>query len=81
MTSEQAQSLKESLESMFEHIERKQGMVEDLQRIEKLQSEIASTAPTMLNHYLQRRSYTKALHFLNHELTTEDLERPTSSHD
>lgn len=81
MTSEQAQSLKESLESMFEHIERKQGMVEDLQRIEKLQSEIASTAPTMLNHYLQRRSYTKALHFLNHELTTEDLERPTSVHD
>ena len=81
MTSEQAQSLKESLESMFEHIERKQGMVEDLQRIKKLQSEIASTAPTMLNHYLQRRSYTKALHFLNHELTTEDLERPTSAHD
>lgn len=66
---------------MFEHIERKQGMVEDLQRIEKLQNEIASTAPTMLNHYLQRRSYTKALHFLNHELTTEDLERPTSAHD
>jgi hypothetical protein len=80
MTSEQAQSLKESLESMFEHIERKQGMVEDLQRIEKLQSEIASTAPTMLNHYLQRRSYTKALHFLNHELTTEDLEPSTSAH-
>ena len=79
MTSEQAKSLKESLESMFEHIERRQGMVEDLQRIEKLQSEIASTAPTMLNHYLQRRSYTKALHFLNHELTTEDLE--PSAHD
>ena len=81
MTSEQAKSLKESLESMFEHIERKQGMVEDLQRIEMLQSEIASTAPTMLNHYLQRRSYTKALHFLNHELTTEDLERSTSAQD
>ena len=81
MTSEQAKSLKESLESMFEHIERKQGMVEDLQRIEKLQSEIASTAPKMLNHYLQRRSYTKALHFLNQELTGEDMERQTSADD
>lgn len=81
MTSEQAKSLKESLESMFEHIARKQGMVEDLQQIEKLQGEIAPTAPKMLNHYLQRRSYTKALDFLNQELTTEDMERTISADD
>lgn len=79
MTTEQAKSLKESLESMFEHIETRQGMVEDLQRIERLQREIAPTAPKMLNHYLQRRSYTKALDFLNHELTTEGVNRPTSA--
>ena len=81
MTTEQAKSLKESLESMFEHIERRQGMVEDLQRIERLQHEIASTAPTMLNHYLERRSYTKALDFLNQEFTIGDIDRPTSADD
>ena len=81
MTTEQAKSLKESLESMFEHIERRQGMVEDLQQIERLRREIAPTAPTMLNHYLERRSYTKALDFLNQELTIGDIDRPTSTDD
>ena len=81
MTTEQAKSLKKSLESMFEHIANKQGMVEDLKQIEKLQREISPTAPTMLNHYLERRSYTKALDFLNQELTTEDINRLTSVDD
>ncbi len=56
-------------------------MVDDLQQIERLQREIAPTAPAMLNHYLQRRSYTKALDFLNQELTSEDMNRPTSPDD
>ena len=77
MTTEQAKSLKESLESMFEHIARRQGMANDLQQIERLQREIAPTAPSMLNHYLQRRSYTKALDFLNQELAAKDVNRPT----
>ncbi len=81
MTTEQAKSLKKSLESMFEHIANKQGMVEDLKQIEKLQREISPTAPTMLNHYLERRSYTKALDFLNQELTTKDINRLTSVDD
>ena len=81
MTTEQAKSLKESLESMFEHIARRKGMAEDLQRIERLQREIASTAPTMLNHYLQRRSYTKALDFLNQEFALKDADRPISADD
>lgn len=81
MTTEQAKSLKESLESMFEHIARRQGMTADLQRIEELQREIAPSAPTMLNHYLERRSYTKALDFLNQELTTRNMNRPTSTDD
>lgn len=81
MTTEQARSLKESLESMFEHIAGRHGMSEDLQQIERLQREIAPTAPSMLNHYLQRRSYTKALDFLNQELTTGDIDRPSSTDD
>ena len=73
MTTEQAKSLKESLESMFENIAAKQGMADDLQQIERLQRDIAPTAPSMLNHYLERRSYTKALDFLNRELAAKSV--------
>ena len=64
MTAEQATTLKTTLESMFEHIAQKQSIVEDLQQIEHLHQEIGTTVPTQLRHYLQRRSYTKALDFL-----------------
>ena len=73
MTTEQAKSLKKSLESMFENIAAKQGMADDLQQIERLQRDIAPTAPSMLNHYLERRSYTKALDFLNRELAAKNV--------
>ena len=73
MTTEQAKSLKKSLESMFENIAAKQGMADDLQQIERLQRDIAPTAPSMLNHYLERRSYTKALDFLNRELAAKSV--------
>ena len=60
MTAEQATALKATLESMFEHIAQKQSIVEDLEQIDRL----GATAPPALRHYLQRRSYTKALDFL-----------------
>ena len=65
MTTEQATILKTTLESMFEHITQKESIVEDLEQIEHLQQEIGATVPPSLRHYLQRRSYTKALDFLN----------------
>lgn len=64
MTTEQATTLKITLESMFEHIAQKESIIEDLEQIERLQQEIGSTVPSQLRHYLQRRSYTKALDFL-----------------
>ena len=64
MTAEQATTLKTTLESMFEHIAQKQSIVGDLQQIEHLHQEIGAAVPTQLRHYLQRRSYTKALDFL-----------------
>ncbi len=76
MTAEQAQGLKTTLESMFDNIAAKQSMIEDLQRIEQLHQEIAPTAPPMLNHYLQRRSYTKALEFLEQGFVVEETDRP-----
>ena len=64
MTTEQATSLKTTLESMFAHIAQKESIIEDLEQIERLQEQIGSTVPSQLRHYLQRRSYTKALDFL-----------------
>ena len=64
MTTEQATNLKKTLESMFEHIAQKQSIIEDLEQIERLHQDIGVAVPPQLRHYLQRRSYTKALDFL-----------------
>ena len=71
MTTEQAATLKITLESMFEHIAQKESIIEDLEQIERLQQEIGSTVPAQLRHYLQRRSYTKALDFLKDDLVAD----------
>ena len=71
MTTEQATTLKTTLESMFEHIAQKQSIVEDLQQIEHLHQEIGVAVPPQLRHYLQRRSYTKALDFLKDDLVAD----------
>ena len=71
MTTEQATTLKTTLESMFEHITQKESIIEDLEQIERLQQEIGATVPTQLRHYLQRRSYTKALDFLTEDFVAD----------
>lgn len=76
MTTEQTITLKQTLESMFDSIAKKQNIIESLNRIEKLHQEIASTAPPMLIHYLKRRSYAKALDFLRKDTVVEDASRP-----
>lgn len=71
MTTEQATILKTTLESMFAHIAQKESIIEDLEQIERLQQEIGSTVPSQLRHYLQRRSYTKALDFLTEDFNAD----------
>ena len=71
MTTEQATSLKTTLESMFAHIAQKESIIEDLEQIERLQAEIGSTVPSQLRHYLQRRSYAKALDFLKDDFAAD----------
>ena len=71
MTTKQATSLKTTLESMFAHIAQKESIIEDLEQIERLQQEIGSTVPSQLRHYLQRRSYTKALEFLKEDFVAD----------
>ena len=72
MTSQQATTLKATLQSMFNRIEKRQNIIEDLQQLEQLQQELTPTAPPMLNHYLQRRSYAKALEFLTESVVVEE---------
>ncbi len=71
MTTEQATTLKTTLESMFDHIAQNESIIEDLEQIERLQQEVGTTAPPQLRHYLERRSYTKALDFLRDDFVPD----------
>ena len=64
MTKEQASELQNALETMLNRIAIGDDITEQLLRIEQLSTDIESTAPTMLKHYLERKSYTKALDFV-----------------
>lgn len=56
--------LKAALETMFSRIERGEDILEQLEQINVLHQELDPTAPKMLQHYLERKSYTKALALL-----------------
>ncbi len=64
MTTQQASELKNTLEKMMNRIATGEDITEQLLSINQLSIDIESTAPKMLMHYLQRKSYTKALDFL-----------------
>lgn len=64
MTTEQTSELQNTLETMFNRIATGDDITEQLLRIQQLSTDIESAAPKMLMHYLQRKSYTKALDFL-----------------
>ena len=56
--------LRQALETMFSRIEAGEDILEQLERINALHQELAPTVPKMLGHYLERKSYTKALALL-----------------
>ncbi len=64
MTTQQTSELKNTLEKMMNRIATGEDITEQLLSINQLSIDIESTAPKMLMHYLQRKSYTKALDFL-----------------
>ena len=49
---------------MLSRIETGEDILEQLERINGLYRELPATAPKMLRHYLERKSYTKALALL-----------------
>lgn len=64
MQVEQISELTQTLETMMQRIETGEDIMEQLEGIDVLSQELAPTAPKMLLHYLERKSYTKALEFL-----------------
>ena len=56
--------LRQALETMFSRIETGEDILDQLERINVLHRELDPTAPKMLQHYLERKSYTKALALL-----------------
>ena len=61
---ERFSDLRQALESMMQRIETGEDILEQLEQINALSQELAPTAPKMLMHYLERKSYTKALALL-----------------
>jgi len=76
MNTDQAQSLVASLEEMLANIGKGEPIVDQLADIGRLQGEIEPTASPQLTHFLQQRSYTKALEFLKMGTVNEDPNRP-----
>lgn len=70
MVTDMTLALKQALSTMFARIEAGEDITTQLLRIDTLAQEIAPTAPAMLKHYLERRSYTKALAFLEQEMAS-----------
>ena len=81
MTSKQAEALKNALESMMDAIGKKESITEHLLHLSALQRKLAPVSSPQLNHFLQNRSYTKALEYLRNGVVVEDPNRPDCDDD
>ena len=81
MTAAHARSLLLSLETLLKNIAGSEPIGEQLAEIDRLQREIESTAPAQLTHFLQRRSYAKALEYLKAGFVVDDPNRPDCDDD
>lgn len=65
MQAKRFSELRQALETMLHRIETGEDIMEQLERIDMLSQNLAPTeTPKMLQHYLERKSYTKALALL-----------------
>ena len=60
----QTAELRQALETMFARIETGEDILAQLTEINVLHQQLDPAAPKMLRHYLERKSYTKALELL-----------------
>jgi hypothetical protein len=64
MQGERLSELRQALETMMQRIETGEDIMEQLEQIDLLHQNLEPSAPKMLQHYLERKSYTKALALL-----------------
>ena len=64
MQTELLAELRHALETMLSRIETGEDILEQLEQIDALHQELTPADPKMLTHYLERKSYTKALELL-----------------
>ena len=72
MTFNEYQKLHDAIERLFTSIAKnKNDVAEHVLEVDRLSREVISEVPPMLRHYLERRSYQKALDFINGEDESE----------
>ncbi|MFT5365803.1 MAG: hypothetical protein ACI8V2_000744 [Candidatus Latescibacterota bacterium] len=81
MTATHVEDLKDTLKGMFDAIAQKESIIEHILKLEDIQREIADTAPAQLRHFLERRSYIKALEYVETGIVLEDPDRPDCEDD
>ena len=81
MTSEQAATLQNALENLMDAIEKREPITDHLLHLSGLQGKLASVTSPQLNHFLQNRSYTKALEYILNGIVIEDPRRPDCDDD
>ena len=72
MTFKEYQKLHDAIENMFTSVaDNKNDVAEHVLEVDRLSREVISEVPPRLRHYLERRSYQKALDFINREKESE----------
>jgi len=81
MTDAHVEALKKTLKDMFHAIEAKENIVDHLTKLDSLHQQISEAAPAQLRHFLERRSYAKALELLETGIVIDDPNRPDCDED
>ncbi len=76
VTSAQAASLRDALQALMDAIANREPIADHLHHLATLHRQLAPFTSRQLDHFLQNRSYTKALEYLRHGVVIEDPERP-----
>ena len=76
MTVSQAAEIRSTLIEMFEAIEKKENIAEHLLKLDDIQRSLDRDTPAQFRHFLERRSYTKALEYLDTGTFIDDPDRP-----
>lgn len=76
MSQDLAQDIHSTLVAMFEAIEKKENITDHILKLDDIQRGLDNNTPAQLRHFLERRSYAKALEYLETGIVIDDPNRP-----